>query len=41
MVFVGLSQIDEDPHSVLIFQKLITNEKNELIYMSRLALPRF
>ncbi|WP_319781511.1 3-deoxy-manno-octulosonate cytidylyltransferase [Oceanisphaera sp. IT1-181] len=30
----------EDPHSVNI-PKVITNEQNELIYMSRLALPGF
>lgn len=31
---------EEDPHSVNI-PKVITNEKNELVYMSRLALPGF
>lgn len=31
---------DEDPHSVNI-PKLITNERDELIYMSRVALPGF
>ncbi|NOG32801.1 3-deoxy-manno-octulosonate cytidylyltransferase [Halomonas sp. TBZ9] len=30
----------EDPHSVNI-PKLITNERNELVYMSRVALPGF
>jgi len=30
----------EDPHSVNI-PKVITNEKNQLVYMSRLALPGF
>ncbi|MBA1239552.1 3-deoxy-manno-octulosonate cytidylyltransferase [Pseudomonas kunmingensis] len=32
--------VDEDPHSVNI-PKVITNEKNELVYMSRSALPGF
>lgn len=31
---------NEDPHSVNI-PKVITNEQNELVYMSRLALPGF
>ncbi|HZJ97459.1 MAG TPA: 3-deoxy-manno-octulosonate cytidylyltransferase [Oligella sp.] len=38
----GFSWVDkkEDPHSVNI-PKVITNEKNQLIYMSRVALPGF
>lgn len=31
---------NEDPHSVNI-PKVVTNERNELVYMSRLALPGF
>lgn len=31
---------DEDPHSVNI-PKVITNERNEMVYMSRVALPGF
>lgn len=37
--FSWLSE-NEDPHSVNI-PKVITNEKNELVYMSRVALPGF
>tara|TARA_R100001224_G_scaffold111329_1_gene91177 strand:- start:22454 stop:23107 length:654 start_codon:yes stop_codon:yes gene_type:complete len=37
--FSWLSE-SEDPHSVNI-PKVITNEKNELVYMSRVALPGF
>ncbi|MDA1354048.1 MAG: 3-deoxy-manno-octulosonate cytidylyltransferase [bacterium] len=39
-VVCGMAKIgaDEDPHSVNL-PKVITNEKNELIYMSRLAIP--
>ena len=41
-VINGFSWIgkSEDPHSVNI-PKVITNEKNELVYMSRVALPGF
>lgn len=41
-VINGFSYIgaNEDPHSVNI-PKVITNEKNELVYMSRVALPGY
>lgn len=37
---VSWISINEDPHSVNI-PKVITNERNELVYMSRVALPGF
>ena len=42
MIVNGFSWIsnDENPENINI-PKLVTNEKNELIYMSRLAVPAF